>query len=313
MKMTLSKLAKLCNVSVSTASKAFSGSPDINEDTRKMIFSVAREHNCFDEFFSARYPRPVVAVFCPEFASGYYSQYLRCLEKYFSAKNIKMSVSITEFSEETLRSLLEYYSCYVKVSGIILLGQSPIPVKSLPAVEIINSKKIQMAIDEAVKTLKTFGHKKIGYIGEPLCGGKFEGIKNALAKNGLQIEEKFIIEDAARMEIGGYEAAKSLMKKGELPTALFFSYDQMAIGAMRAFSESGIKIPEDISICSFDDIPECEYLVPSLSSIGVDFDEASFLTSELLIKMMKEKSKGVVEFATESRFIKRESIGKAKE
>ena len=310
--MTLSKLAKLCNVSVSTASKAFSGSPDINEETRKMIFAVAREHNCFNEFFSARYPMPVVAVFCPEFASGYYSQYLSCLEKHFNEKNIKMSVSITEFSKANLESLLEYYSCYVKVSGIILMGQSPIAIKSLPAVEMISSQKFLLAIDEAVEAFKAKGHKRFGYIGEPLCEGKLKCIKDALEKHGLSLDDDFIINDGERMEAGGYKAAKKLLEKEEKPTALFFGYDQMAIGAMRAFSENGMRIPEDISICSFDDIPECGFLTPTLSSIGVDFEKASLLSSELLIKMMDEKATGVVEFGSEARFIERESIGRVK-
>ena len=64
--MTLTKLAKLANVSVSTASKAFSMSPEVNSETREMIFDKARELRCFKQFFSAKYPRLVVAVICPE-------------------------------------------------------------------------------------------------------------------------------------------------------------------------------------------------------------------------------------------------------
>ena len=71
--MTLTKLAKLANVSVSTASKAFSMSPEVNSETREMIFDKARELRCFKQFFSAKYPRLVVAVICPELESRYYS------------------------------------------------------------------------------------------------------------------------------------------------------------------------------------------------------------------------------------------------
>ena len=51
--ITLSKLAKLANVSVSTASKAFSGSPEVNEETRQLVFRVAKEHGCFKKFYNA--------------------------------------------------------------------------------------------------------------------------------------------------------------------------------------------------------------------------------------------------------------------
>ena len=64
--MTLSRLAKLANVAVSTASKAFSMSSDINEQTREEIFRVAKENGCFKKFFNAKYPKFTVALICPE-------------------------------------------------------------------------------------------------------------------------------------------------------------------------------------------------------------------------------------------------------
>lgn len=72
--MTLSKLAKLANVAVSTASKAFSMSGDINEQTREEIFRIARENGCFKKFFNAKYPKFVAAVICPEVNSRHYSE-----------------------------------------------------------------------------------------------------------------------------------------------------------------------------------------------------------------------------------------------
>ena len=68
--MTLSKLAKLAHVSVSTASKAFSESPDISSETREMIFSIAKAQGCFKKFYNAKYPKLVIAVIAPEFGSG---------------------------------------------------------------------------------------------------------------------------------------------------------------------------------------------------------------------------------------------------
>ena len=60
--MTLTKLAKLANVSVSTASKAFSMSSEVNEETRKIIFDIAKEHGCFKKYYNANYPKLVIAI-----------------------------------------------------------------------------------------------------------------------------------------------------------------------------------------------------------------------------------------------------------
>ena len=71
--MTMKELAKLANVSVSTASKAFSMSSEGSDETREIIFDVAKKHGCFKKFFNAKYPKLVIAVICPEFESTYYS------------------------------------------------------------------------------------------------------------------------------------------------------------------------------------------------------------------------------------------------
>lgn len=62
--ITLSKIAKLAHVSISTVSKSFSMSPEVNEQTREVIFSIAREHGSFKKYYNAKYPKFVVAVIC---------------------------------------------------------------------------------------------------------------------------------------------------------------------------------------------------------------------------------------------------------
>ena len=71
--ITLSKIAKLAHVSVSTVSKAFSGSSEVNEQTRNLIFEIAKQNNCFKKYYNTKYPRYVIAVISPEFKSSFYS------------------------------------------------------------------------------------------------------------------------------------------------------------------------------------------------------------------------------------------------
>ena len=104
--ITLSKLASLAHVSVSTASKAFSMSPEVNEQTREMIFQVAKEQGCFKKFFNAKYPKYVIAVICPEYKSLFYSSALSLLQEYFSAHSCEVCVASTNFSPEKEADLL---------------------------------------------------------------------------------------------------------------------------------------------------------------------------------------------------------------
>ena len=79
--MTLSKIAALAHVSVPTVSKAFSMSSEVNEQTREIIFDIAKKHGCFRKYYNAKYPKHVIAVICPEFKSRYYSRVLSLLQE----------------------------------------------------------------------------------------------------------------------------------------------------------------------------------------------------------------------------------------
>lgn len=92
--MTLTKLAKLANVSVSTASKAFSMSCEVNDETRDLIFRVAKEQGCFKKFFNAKYPKPVVAVRCPELHSQAYAMQVRYLKDELEARDCTVCVDL---------------------------------------------------------------------------------------------------------------------------------------------------------------------------------------------------------------------------
>ena len=79
--MTMSKLANLAGVSVSTISKAFSGSKEISEERRNFIFEIAKQAGCYDKYCKNVHTEKVIAVICPEYKSRFYSEQLSILEK----------------------------------------------------------------------------------------------------------------------------------------------------------------------------------------------------------------------------------------
>ena len=98
--ITLSKIAKEAHVSVSTASKAFSGSPEVNEETRQLIFDVAKRYGCFKKFYNAKYSKFVIAIICPEFSSIHYANYLSFLRQSLAQQNCEVCVAESNFSAE---------------------------------------------------------------------------------------------------------------------------------------------------------------------------------------------------------------------
>ena len=97
--MNLKKLAEICEVSTSTVSKAFSDSSEISEKTKQHIFSVAKKYGCFYKYYSKSFEKKVVAVIISEIRSEWYTSLVQGLEKIFSAHDIILTMSETNFKK----------------------------------------------------------------------------------------------------------------------------------------------------------------------------------------------------------------------
>ncbi len=293
--MTLSKIAKLANVSVSTASKAFSGSTEVNEETRQMIFRVAKEQGCFKKFYNAKYQKLVIAVIAPEFRSVYYARYLSYIQQWLKKENCELCVSSTDFSPRKEKDLLEYYYKNADVDGIILIDaeNEEFEKYEIPMVcvnfekgsEDVCSvrKNARPALEKSILYLLEKGVRSIGFIGEELTEGKLRLFREILLQNGVTPEDDLIITTKGRFSEGGYQAMEALFAKKKLPRAIICGYDYMAIGAIRCIYDHGLSVPEDIAVLGMDDIVEAKYLNPPLASISMCTEEICRLAAETIV------------------------------
>ncbi len=267
--MTLSKLARAANVSVSTASKAFSMSTDISEATREHVFEVAKKYGCFKRFYSARYPRLVIAVVCPELASIYYGSLIEEIQRELEALGCEVCISNSMFSPNATDVSIGYYSDYSSVDGIITLAygereqQASVPYICVNEVVQMGKKGIDLAISYLIQN----GVTDVGFIGENLTSGKQSDFCTLMAEHGLSVDENKIAITNERFTKGGYEAMRSFFDRNVLPRAVICAYDYMAMGAIRCVSERGLSVPRDIAVIGMDNIREAEYFIPSISSI----------------------------------------------
>jgi DNA-binding LacI/PurR family transcriptional regulator len=89
----------------------------------------------------------------------------------------------------------------------------------------------------------------------------------------------------------GFEAGVKVSKMKKRPTAVFCANDHLALGMMKAFSEVGIDVPGDISIIGYDNIPEANYLIPALTTVGQNFDELGSNAIEKMLLQLRNSSK----------------------
>ncbi len=316
--MTLTELARLAHVSTSTASKAFALSPEVNEQTRDMVFEAAKANGCFKKFYRQEYPGLVFAIICPEFESNYYSAFISEMQKYLSKYNSEVAVAATGFDGATEQRLLEYYRRYHTADGIILInGFTPVESTNEIPIATVNCYRgckgainvnadSQNSINQMVSEWKSQGVTEIGFIGDCYTGQRLKCIKRALEENSLKKIEEHFVSTNERFERSGYLGAMELVARGRLPRAILCAYDRIAIGAMRAFSEKGIRVPEDVAVFSVDDAPGSAYSLPALTSVSHRVDEVCrAVAKSLMAKIKGEPYDEEIEFECE--LIRRES------
>ena len=147
-------------------------------------------------------------------------------------------------------------------------------------------------VREAVARLRAWGHERIGFISGPLtfinAQERLAAFRHGLWENGLPIDERLIVESDWTYE-GGVQAMKEIMGAGEPPTAVCTASDMMAIGAIEAARQLGLRVPEDLSVVGFDNIDMGLYCAPSLTTVSVDAQQIAVVAVEALLRFRREK------------------------
>lgn len=293
--MTLSKLAQLANVSVPVVSKAFSGRNDISDSMREHVFSVARAHGCFHQFYHARYDKPVIAVIVPEVISKYYIKYIEFLKKDIEESGYTMLLSISNFDEQLTEELIRYYTNHGKVDGMIIVdGNAAYPrdtKTAIVAITAISDTDLAVRIEHstrdamryAVEQLYSMGHRRIAYVGEALTESKRDMLEEELCRLGIKPDAEVMFSSRMRFEAAGRDGVEAMFSDGkEAPTAIFGAYGYITQGILAALAEKGYSVPEDVSVISMDSDPSPLDAAIDVAYIDTDIESACCEAIKLL-------------------------------
>lgn len=163
---------------------------------------------------------------------------------------------------------------------------------------------------EATQYLIELGHRRIGFIaglpGLNSATERWEGYAAALSAHGIPMDSQLVAQGAFREKIG-YSAAESLLALPELPTAIFASNDLSALGAISAIRQRGLRIPEDISVIGFDDIPQASLIYPRLTTIRQPLDQMGREAVTLLLEQIENPTLKKRQVTLETQLIVRDS------
>jgi DNA-binding LacI/PurR family transcriptional regulator len=315
-KATSLEVAHLAGVSQPTVSRALRGSPTVNEATRKRIQAIADELNYkVDKNASnlrAQHSDTLALLFFEDptlddsFINPFFLSMLGSITRACAMHGYDLLISFQELSGNWLAD----YQDSNKADGIILLGYGDYVEYLLKLEQLVSQGTrfvrwgavlpgqpgISIGCDNheggrcVTRHLLDIGRRRIAFLGRasehyPEFLERYRGHVELLEEHGLAAASALRI-DAVSTERSGYEAIVELLARGEKFDALFCASDLIAIGAMRALQEQGVRIPDDVAVTGFDDVPTASFANPSLTTVQQDTKLAGQLLVESLLALI---------------------------
>jgi DNA-binding LacI/PurR family transcriptional regulator len=329
--VTLKSVAELVGLTASTVSAVLnssSASHSVPEHTKKRIVAAARALDYQPNFFarSLRAKRTyMVGVILEEIGDAYGSLVISGIERYLRAQN----VFFLTVAHRHDKKLLASYSTVLRERGVegfitvdTLLTEEP----ALPTVAVAGHRRIKgvtnivldhrRAASLALNHLVELGHERIAFMkGSELSADsedRWSAICEVAAKLGVRMRQELIVElkgDDPTPELG-YPFAKQLLERKRPFTALFAYNDISAIGAVCAFQEAGLRVPNDISVVGFDDIQSAAYISPPLTTVRQPLIKIGEIAARTLLERIEGRMKYVPEIAIEPELVVRRSTAR---
>ena len=335
---TIKDIAKICGVGVSTVSRAINNHPDINPETKEKIMNIIKEYGYVPNNSARNLKRvdaKAIAVLVKGISNPFFSNMIKVIEEECKKKRYSMELSHIEADEDEVDAALKVVK-EKRLRGIIFLGglfsHSDEKLKKLnvPFVfstagsipeNISKNQYSNIGVDDRkesarmVDYLIRLGHRNIAIVvaeaeEESIGKLRLEGYYDALQAHNIPVNPKLIYQ--TRDDIGhfsmenGYLTAKKLIESEEQFSAIYAVADALAIGAIRALLEAGLRVPDDVSVAGYDGIDVSGYISPSLTTIRQPVEEMAKDTVKLLFDIIAGK-KDHQHITYEAELLERES------
>lgn len=318
--ITIKDIAKMCGVGISTVSRAINNHPDINEETKLKIMQIIKENNYIPNNSARNLKRSdsrTIAVLIKGISNPFFNSMIKIFESEIQKKKYSFVLHRVEEQEDEIDVAVELVK-EKKLRGIVFLGGHfthtagkleqvavPFVLSTIGVTEnIANQNYASVAVDDFKESYKMVdylcknGHRKIAIISasmEDVSIGKLrlEGYKKALSDNNIAFNPnliRFMRDDIESYTMkNGYLVTKELLDSKEEFTALYAISDSLAIGACRAITEAGKKIPGDYSVAGYDGLDMSFYYNPSITTIRQPVEEMAYESIHMLFDLIHKK------------------------
>jgi len=311
MKITIGEIANLAGVSKTTISRVLNNKPDVDPATREKILAIIAEYNFQPNAFAKAISLQnshYIGLLVPHkveyiFSNAFYTEVMRGVSTEVDACGYYLLICYAHAG-----NYLDIYN-QNRVEGFVLLSPGSyhkgiietLKAEKVPFVstaKVTNEEMVYVDIDNfhggtlVMEHLISLGHRRIAYIGKPSLISSIERMNSheaVLKKYGLPCDPSLVlISDSSSIE-DGYQNTQQLLNNPNRPTAIFLANDIMAVGAIKAIQEAGLRVPEDISVAGFDNIPLASYSNPPLTTVHQPAYQKGVVATQLLIQQLEKK------------------------
>lgn len=305
---SISSVAKHAGVSIATVSRVLNGTKAVADDTRARVEASVSQLGYRANALARSLMRGetrLLLVLVPDFANPYFAEIVKGVESVTRTRGYGLVVA--DASESLSRDSPSLDPLYNRLAdGVISLARfadlKPLlkDIPDLPWVacsEYVEDSDVpnvsidhrQAAVD-AVQYLINRGHRRIALLSANedylWARQRHDGYEFALKRAGIPLDPQLVRVARGTDFVDGMDAVGTLLAMESAPTAVFAVSDTLAIGAIKAFRRVGRRVPEDIAVIGFDDIPVARVFEPELTTIGQPVRELGAAAAELLLKRL---------------------------
>jgi LacI family transcriptional regulator len=330
--MNIAEIARRANVSTATVSRTLNQSGPVKATTARKVWRAVTALNYYPNshartLVSGR--SRLIGLIVSDITNPFFPELIRVFEDLASQKQYDLLLTSTDYDTSRmttcLRRMLER-----KVDGVAMMTSEmdmslikELSKRSVPIVFMdvgqMGPRMSHVSIDygngirQAVEHVVELGHRSIGFITGPLdlhsARTRRQAFVDGLRHHKITLDRKLVREGTHTAE-GGEKAMKEILKLSKIPTAVVCSNDWTAIGALHAIHASGLRVPEDVSLVGFDDIPLTSYTTPALTTIRMSAREVGATAFQALFSLIGEEHLEGDVYQVPTRLVVRESTAK---
>jgi LacI family transcriptional regulator len=334
---TQADVAQYAGVSRATVSYVLNGnvrkSSPISDETQQRVLDAIKELGYEPDARAQAFrsgSTNTIALMIPDLRNPHFCEYATGVEEAARAAGYHLLLSSTtlndEYAVEVFKDLARRRFDGLIITGSFILKSAEaqtilarIRKRSLPIVEMNEfygvdsvSSDYREATKEVVSYLLSLGHRRIGFVygvdDHELGLDRLQPYQESLETAGIAVEPDLIVECGSTIE-DGYQAALKLLKLSHRPTAIIAINDLLAISTIRAAGDLGLRVPDNLSVAGFDDIPMANYQSPRLTTVTKDAYTAGKKAFEMLQARMQNSDLPRQVFHIPAKLIIRESTG----